>query len=100
MKRKETHINPTRIKNNIGMKIQKIFKYLQKHEIYADIYEDNNQICILVAWGDWKHDHAYLNYLMNNIGYNCINEELLESDGSDCYSAVHHFEKVKNVHFH
>lgn len=47
-----------------------------------------------IEWGDWKHDHARLDYLMANIGYMKTNEEVTDEDGSDCYSATHYYEQV------
>ena len=75
------------------MNIQDIQQYLEAHQIYACIWEDNDQIVIGIEWGDWKHDHLYCIYLMSEIGYEQVSEELTEEDGSDCYSAEHYFEK-------
>ena len=75
------------------MNIQKIQKYLQAHQIYACLWEDNNQIVISIEWGDWKHDHLYCIHLMSEIGYEHICENITEEDGSDCYSAEHYFEQ-------
>lgn len=47
---------------------------------------------ILIEWGDWKHEHAYLKYLMNKNGFVHIGTEVTEEDGSDCYSARHIFQ--------
>ncbi len=46
---------------------------------------------ITIYWGDWKHDHGYLKYLMEQQGLAHVKEEMLEEDGSDCYSAKHIF---------
>ena len=48
-------------------------------------------VIVTINWGDWKHDHGYLKYLMQQQGLTHIKEELLEEDGSDCYSARHTF---------
>ena len=46
---------------------------------------------ISVSWGDWKHDHGWLDSLMNYLGYEAFNEIVTEENGSDCYSADHIF---------
>ena len=45
-----------------------------------------------IEWGDWKHDHARADYLVKHeLGGMEILTEVYEEDGSDCYSAVHHY---------
>lgn len=71
--------------------------YLHDHQ--ADISEvnespDGKAVIVSVEWGDWKHSHAYLNKLMERLGYTKIHEIVTEQDGSDCYSAEHHFTKT------
>ena len=39
--------------------------------------------------GDWKHDHARMNYLMTCMGFALYNEAVTESDGSDFYTSEH-----------
>ena len=69
----------------------------EKKEEYADMEfwfdERDDSINAEIEWGDWKHDHAYLDYLMKEWGYEKTNEITTESDGSDCYSAEHYFVK-------
>ena len=48
---------------------------------------------IHVEWGDWKHDHGFLDSLMSKMGYVCISENVTDEDGSDCYSADHIYER-------
>ena len=82
-------------------KVQEIQEYLKENEIFGEVAEWNNQIVISIEWGDWKHDHAYLDYLVTNylilkgIGY-VASEVVDEEDGSDCYSATHYF-RLKEV---
>jgi len=72
----------------------KIETYLNDHK--ADFSEVNESpegtIVIPISWGDWKHSHGYLDYLMGQLGYKCINEKITEEDGSDCYSADHYYQ--------
>lgn len=51
----------------------------------------DGKITVDIEWGDWKHEHGYLKYLMNQNGYIHLSEEVTEEDGSDCYSASHTF---------
>lgn len=59
-----------------------------------DMDEDNNTITVFIDYGDWKHDHYYLNSLIkewassNNIECS-IEEYVTFEDGSDTYSAEH-----------
>lgn len=72
-----------------------IQKHLRDNESdYSSIWIDNNGIVsILVEWGDWKHSHAYLDYIMKQIGYTLFDVQITEEDGSDCYSSVHLYRK-------
>lgn len=50
-----------------------------------------------VDWGDWKHEHLRLSYLISEFceqnGLSCPmhSEQTTEEDGSDTYSAIHQF---------
>lgn len=45
---------------------------------------------VLVEWGDWKHSHGRLDYLVNNeLKPISIDSVVTEEDGSDTYSAKH-----------
>lgn len=77
------------------MDIMELNKYLREHQLFVDIQEDEGRFAILIEWGDWKHDHMYCDHLMKEIGYICIEEEITEEDGSDCYSAIHTYEPLK-----
>lgn len=74
-----------------GLEIQ---NYLQEHKIWADVW-CSDIVCVSIEWGDWKHDHAYADYLMEQIGYKLIDEVETETDGSDCYSSNHYYKKIK-----
>lgn len=58
---------------------------------------------ISIRWGDWKHDHGWLDCLMGYIDYEAFNEIVTEENGSDCYSSEHIFvrrdaEKIQLLH--
>lgn len=79
--------------DNIKLDIKRIFK---KNKLCFDYFiRIDGTIEVHVEWGDWKHDHAYLDYIMSNNGYSLKSEIVTEEDGSDCYSSVHLFEIFK-----
>ena len=79
--------------DNIEQDIKRIFK---KNELYYDYsIRIDGTIEVNVEWGDWKHDHSYLDYIMKNNGYSLKSEIVTEEDGSDCYSSIHLFEIFK-----
>ena len=61
----------------------------------AMVFSSDDKVYVLVEWGDWKHDHAYLDYLMKEAGWTKITEVVTEEDGSDCYSAEHLYRRDK-----
>ena len=77
------------------MTAQELNQYLQSKDLYYDIYETDDGFVISVEWGDWKHDHKYLEYLMGELDYILVNEKITNADGSDCYSADHYYRKAK-----
>ena len=75
------------------IEIDKIEKIINDAGISAEVEQEIHSCLVEVTiyWGDWKHDHGYLEYLMQQQGLSHVREELLEEDGSDCYSAKHIF---------
>lgn len=71
--------------------------FLSDHEAdFSEVSESpDGTVIVSVEWGDWKHSHAYLDKLMERIGYTKDNETVTEENGSDCYSSDHHFTKTK-----
>ena len=45
-----------------------------------------------VEYGDWKHDHIFLDLIMKENGWKKVDEVILDEDGSDCYSSIHKYE--------
>ena len=68
-------------------------KILENNRLYHPVeLDENNEIIVEITWGDWKHDHAYVKYLLTTeLGLKFTGTEVTESDGSDCYSAIHYF---------
>lgn len=50
-------------------------------------------ILVEIIWGDWKHEHRRADWLMEQNGFKLVRQWVTESDGSDCYSAVHEYRK-------
>ena len=73
---------------DIEEKIQKIFKENEiSHDF--DIFEKLGTIAVHVNWGDWKHEHGYLDAVMAQNGFELLGERITEEDGCDCYSSIH-----------
>ena len=72
--------------------VQRIMK---KHDFFYEwgVYT-NGDVEFDVQWGDWKHDHGFLTYIMQEYGYKQVREVITEEDGSDCYSSIHTFKYV------
>lgn len=76
------------------MKIyDKIKAVVDENNIACEMWaEDDNAICVQINWGDWKHDHLALKLAVTESCQptTCISE-VIEENGSDCFSAVHRF---------
>jgi hypothetical protein len=74
---------------------EKVETILRDNKVYSyelDFDLDNDKVVYIeLEWGDWKHDHLCLKWLMEKNGFTQIGENVTEEDGSDCYSAVHTF---------
>ena len=83
---------------------QRIEDYLRENDALDSVWEINDllpeygqgDVCISVHWGDWKHSHGYLDYLMRQFGYQRIDEVVTEENGSDCYSSDHYYKNTNN----
>ena len=71
-----------------------VWDYLEKNQVgFHDIWEHDGIIEVEIHWGDWKHEHARCDLLMEKFGYAKTDEDVTEQDGSDCYSAIHSYRK-------
>ena len=79
------------------MTIQEIYSTLKEKHLYPDLYEekvgDEVMLAAHIEWGDWKHDHRYLDYVMENLGFTVYKVKVTKEDGSDCFSALHLYRK-------
>ena len=79
------------------MTAQELYQYLKEKDLYYEIYETEDGFLISVEWGDWKHDHSYLEHLMGELDYILVDKKITNSDGSDCYSADHYYQKAEKI---
>lgn len=66
----------------------------------CDVEEVSNTLSIYIDKGDWKHEHNYADYLieefLNNINVKYDTwKDITEEDGSDCYSAIHYYKIIE-----
>lgn len=76
---------------------QELYQHLQSKGLYYDIYETEDGFIISVEWGDWKHDHRYLEHIMGELDYILIDKKITNEDGSDCCSADHYYQKAEKI---
>ena len=79
--------------NKCDLLAEKIAEHLYENGIYGEVYSArDNEVCVEINWGDWKHDHLRTDWLVKGKFHpvDCFTEET-ETDGSDCYSGVHHY---------
>lgn len=74
----------------------KIHELMTENHIMGEMVDYNEQIkmvAVEVIWGDWKHEHGRLDYLMkqNFPNLRSIHTATTEEDGSDYYSAIHYY---------
>jgi hypothetical protein len=73
----------------------KVETLMRENKVYSyelDFDLDNDRLVYIeLEWGDWKHDHLRLEWLMEKNDFRQIGEVTTEEDGSDCYSAIHTF---------
>ena len=85
----------------IDNQIQEIYQILQQNNLYPeDVFQDDSHpSCVITVRvnGDWKHDHLWCDYEVDNFlkskGHEVISHstDVTEEDGSDTYSAIHSY---------
>ena len=76
---------------------EELYKYLKSKDMYPELYVNpDNTLSVHIEWGDWKHDHQYIDSLINNFFFNRglildHDMEVTEDDSSDTYSATHYY---------
>lgn len=80
------------------MTLQELTNYLNENDLYyTDVYETYNTFVIFIDWGDWKHEHLYLNHLMDKLGLIYKNCVITDENDSDCYSAEYEYYKPNKL---
>lgn len=60
--------------------------------------KDGDSLLQIEIDGDWKHDHAFFDYLVKTVfGFECVEEEVIEETGSDWYASVHTYQITDDV---
>lgn len=60
---------------------------LDNSNISFEIWSIDNDHCeVYVNWGDWKHEHMVLMYILTNNDYD-FEREVIDENDSDCFSA-------------
>ena len=75
---------------------KKIYELMTENHIMGEVVDYNDQmrmIAVEIHWGDWKHEHWRMDWLMkeNFTDLRSIHEVTTEDNGSDCYSAIHYY---------
>lgn len=71
---------------------KKAFDILNDNNLATDVYEygdDMPAIHVEIRLGDWKHEHWRTRWLLEQNGFIYVSEDVIEENGSDCYSAIH-----------
>lgn len=72
--------------------INKAVDILAENDLFGEVCGVYNIPAIEVhIRGDWKHDHARCDYVMEQNGYTLLKKEVTEEDGSDWYTAIHYY---------
>lgn len=72
----------------------KIYDIMRDANLHGEVWHENDHaVAVEINWGDWKHEHARLDWLVREKlpELKSVTEETTEENGSDCYSAIHHF---------
>ena len=84
-------------------KIKRIHEHFKRHGYTGspEIYEwSDNEIVVCISWGDWKHDHLCVRYLLGLMGYYQSGEPTItESNGSDSYSAEYLYKERSSYRY-
>lgn len=75
---------------------QKIHDLMRENYIMGEVVDYNGDIrmvAVEIIWGDWKHGHLRLDWLMreNFPELRSITVCTTEEDEGDCYSAIHYY---------
>ena len=78
--------------NETGNKSADIEKYLTENGIsLCSVSEHEDNTISAEIEGDWKHEHGWSNDLMSYIGYDFIDEDVIEDVEDDYYVSTHFY---------
>lgn len=75
-------------------KSAKIEEILRQNNLHYEVYDERDgAVAVEIYWGDWKHDHLRLEWLVKDTmpDLKKAQEQVTEENGTDCYSAIHRF---------
>lgn len=75
------------------MTLQQLEQHFNSYKLYVDVEETQTHFIINVEWGDWKHDHRYLQNIMSHLNFILDIREITNTDGLDCFSAIYYYKK-------
>lgn len=94
----ETVYAPMKYDEEMQALVEKVRdKFIENKLWYYDIEytlgnsPDKGMVRVDINWGDWKHEHARVDWLVRELGGTCEKVEVTEENGSDCYSASHYY---------
>ena len=78
---------------NINERVELVEKTLRENGVFCNAYQymDLPVVAVEIHWGDWKHDHWRADWLAEEMGGTVLATNITEENGSDCYSAIHHY---------
>ena len=63
---------------------EKVQTILRNGELYGEVQTTaDGKITVDIEWGDWKHEHVYLRYLMEQKGFIQTDEKITEENSND-----------------
>ena len=74
-------------------KCERVSELMRDNDLHGEVWEEAEEVvAVEICWGDWKHEHARLDWLMReSLHPVSVVTETTEEDGSDCYSAIHRY---------
>ena len=71
--------------------LELIYKTLKENGYYCEYWQNSElpMVFYITIDGDWKHDHQYIDYLMEGINLHRLGEQDVEENGDDWYKSTH-----------
>ena len=73
--------------------VKSIMKSNNAH--YNFSVSNETDVEINIDFGDWKHDHLFVDKIMKENGFEKTDEEVTGDDGCDVYGSIHRFKKIE-----